>query len=138
MPIRQWNSSHLLNLYNAKKTKTLDDLLDFHVHFERIHPFQDGNGRIGRLILFKECLAAGIAPFIITEDLKMFYYRGLQEWRHLNGYLTDTCLTAQDQYKAFLDYFRIDYSKEQLLSADEKGIMVHYNRVKFRTHFFRW
>ena len=102
----------LLDLYNAKKTKCLEDILDFHVHLERIHPFQDGNGRVGRLILFKECLAAGIVPFIITEDLEMFYYRGLQEWGHLNGYLTDTCLAAQDQYKTFLDYFRIDYPKQ--------------------------
>ena len=100
---------HLLSLYNAKKTKTLEDIIDFHVHFERIHPFQDGNGRIGRLILFKECLSAGIVPFIITVELKMFYYRGLQEWGHLDGYLMDTCLTAQDHYKAFLDYFRIEY-----------------------------
>ena len=97
----------LLAVYNAKKQKALEDILDFHVQFERIHPFQDGNGRVGRLIMFKECLAGGIVPFIITEKLKMFYYRGLMEWGHLNGYLTDTCLTAQDEFKAALVYFRI-------------------------------
>lgn len=99
----------LLAVYNAKKQKALEDILDFHVQFERIHPFQDGNGRVGRLIMFKECLAGGIVPFIITEKLKMFYYRGLMEWGHLNSYLTDTCLTAQDEFKAALLYFRIKY-----------------------------
>ena len=99
----------LLSAYHAKKEKTLDDLIDFHHKFERIHPFQDGNGRVGRLILFKECLANGIVPFIITDDLKLFYYRGLREWGHINGYLSDTCLTAQDNYKALLDYFKIKY-----------------------------
>lgn len=99
----------LLNEYNTLKQKDFETLLDFHVRFERIHPFQDGNGRIGRLILFKECLAHGHVPFIISDELKFFYYRGLQEWGHVNGYLTDTCLTAQDQYKKFLEYFRIPY-----------------------------
>ena len=100
----------LLFEYNAKKQKVLEDILDFHVRFERIHPFQDGNGRVGRLLMFKECLANNILPFIITDNLKMFYYRGLSEWGHINGYLTDTCLTAQDEFKAILDYFRIKYS----------------------------
>lgn len=99
----------LLAAYSAKKVKTLEDILDFHVRFERIHPFQDGNGRIGRLIMFKECLKYGIVPFIIEDNLKMFYYRGLMEWGREKGYLTDTCLTAQDRYKAYLDYFRIKY-----------------------------
>ena len=99
----------LLAAYSAKKAKTLNDILDFHVRFERIHPFQDGNGRIGRLIMFKECLKYGIVPFIIEDNLKMFYYRGLKEWGREKGYLTDTCLTAQDRYKAYLDYFRIKY-----------------------------
>ena len=98
----------LLNNYNQKSQQhTLEDILDFHVRFEKIHPFQDGNGRVGRLIMFKECLANGIVPFIITDELKMFYYRGLREWGHTDGFLIDTCLTAQDQYKAALAYFRI-------------------------------
>lgn len=99
----------LLAAYSAKKVKTLEDILDFHVRFERIHPFQDGNGRVGRLIMFKECLKYSIVPFIIEDNLKMFYYRGLKEWGREKGYLTDTCLTAQDRYKAYLDYFRIKY-----------------------------
>lgn len=99
----------LLAEYNAKEKKTLDDILDFHVKFERIHPFQDGNGRVGRLIMFKECLKNNIVPFIIEDSLKMFYYRGLKEWKNEKGYLRDTCLTAQDRYKAYLDYFRIAY-----------------------------
>ena len=97
----------LLTEYNTKDAKTLENILDFHVRFERIHPFQDGNGRVGRLIMFKECLKYNIVPFIIEDDLKMYYYRGLQEWDREKGYLTDTCLTAQDRYKAYLDYFRI-------------------------------
>lgn len=99
----------LLSAYNAKPDKALEDIIDFHQKFEAIHPFQDGNGRVGRLVMFKECLANGIVPFIITEELKQFYYRGLKEWGYVNGYLTDTCLTAQDNYKALLDYFRIRY-----------------------------
>jgi len=99
----------LLADYNAKKSKSLEDIIDLHQKFEAIHPFQDGNGRVGRLIMFKECLSNGIVPFIITEELKLFYYRGLREWGHINGYLTDTCLTAQDNYKALLDYFKIKY-----------------------------
>jgi len=99
----------LLKEYNSKKEKTFEDILDFHVQFERIHPFQDGNGRIGRLIMFKECLKYNIVPFIIEDNLKMFYYRGLKEWNNERGYLVDTCLAAQDRYKAYLDYFRINY-----------------------------
>ena len=101
----------LLSDYNAVPKKTLDDILDFHVRFERIHPFQDGNGRVGRLIMFKECLKYNIVPFIIEENLKLFYYRGLKEWYNEKGYLTDICLTAQDKYKAYLDYFRIPCEK---------------------------
>ena len=99
----------LLGEYARKNEITFEDILDFHVKFERIHPFQDGNGRVGRLLMFKECLKHNIVPFIIEDDLKMFYYRGLKEWNREKGYLMDTCLTAQDRYKAYLDYFRIPY-----------------------------
>ena len=99
----------LLAEYNSKKDKTLRDIVEFHVKFERIHPFQDGNGRIGRLIMLKECLKYGIVPFIIEDDIKMFYYRGLKEWDNEEGYLMDTCLSAQDKFKGYLDYFRIEY-----------------------------
>ena len=97
--------------YNAKENKTLEDVLEFHVAFEKIHPFQDGNGRVGRLIMFKECLKHNIVPFIIEDNLKLFYYRGLKEWNKEKGFLTDTCLTAQDRYKKYLDYFRIGYEE---------------------------
>lgn len=99
----------LLKEYNSKSKVTFDDILDFHVHFESIHPFQDGNGRVGRLIMFKECLKHNIVPFIITEELKMFYYRGIKNWKNERGYLRDTCLTAQDEMKVTLDYFGIKY-----------------------------
>lgn len=99
----------LLSEYNANKKKSFDDLLDFHYRFERIHPFQDGNGRVGRLVLFKECLRNNIVPFIIDEDTKLYYYRGLKEWERERGYLRDTCLAAQDKFKKYLDYFRIPY-----------------------------
>lgn len=99
----------LLSKYNEKKNKELDDIIDFHKQFESIHPFQDGNGRVGRLIMFKECLACGIVPFIITDDLKMYYYRGLKNWPDIPGYLRDTCLTAQDNFAAVMDYFKIKH-----------------------------
>ena len=99
----------LFKEYNAKKRKSFEDILDLHQRFEAIHPFQDGNGRVGRLVMFKECLANGYVPFIITDELKMFYYRGLREWPRIKEYLRDTCLTAQDNYKAVLDYFKIKY-----------------------------
>lgn len=100
----------LLSDYNAVSNHTLEQIIAFHHDFECIHPFQDGNGRIGQLILFKECLKNNIVPFIIEYDLKMVYYRGLHEWNREHGYLMDTCLTAQDRFKAYLDYFRIPYS----------------------------
>lgn len=100
----------LLAKYNEEKTKTFEELLDFHHSFERIHPFQDGNGRIGRLILLKECLRNNIVPFIITTDLKQFYYRGLREWKKERGYLRDACLAAQDKFKDILNYFQIPFN----------------------------
>ena len=99
----------LLSDYNALKEVEFDNILDFHVRFERIHPFQDGNGRVGRLLLLWQCLQNGIVPFIITDELRLFYYRGLQNWGENNGYLRDTCLTAQDQFTALLNYFKIKY-----------------------------
>ncbi len=100
----------LLKEYNSSREKTLKEIIDFHYRFERIHPFQDGNGRIGRLIMFKECLRNGITPFIIEDDIKQFYYRGLQEWKTEPGYLMDTCLTAQDRFKVYMDNFGLEYS----------------------------
>ena len=97
----------LLSHYNKTENKNLEQILEFHKNFEAIHPFQDGNGRIGRLLMFKECLANNIVPFIIDEDHKLFYYRGLKEWKNEKGYLTDTCLSCQDKYKAWLNYFKI-------------------------------
>ena len=100
---------NLIEEYNNSNEVSIDKIAKFHAQFELIHPFQDGNGRVGRLIMFKECLKYNIVPFIIEDNLKMFYYRGLKEWDNEKGYLTDTCLTAQDKYKAYLDYFRIVY-----------------------------
>ena len=99
----------LLLVYNEHERVSLDDIIDFHYKFEKIHPFQDGNGRVGRLIMFKECLKNNIVPFIISDDLKMFYYRGLKEWSREKGYLTDTILTAQDRFRKYLDYFKLKY-----------------------------
>lgn len=100
----------LLKEYNANKHKSLKEIIDFHYKFENIHPFQDGNGRVGRLIMFKECLRNGITPFIISDDIKQYYYRGLNEWKNEPGYLMDTCLTAQDCFKAYMDYFGLEYT----------------------------
>lgn len=100
----------LLKEYTGRKHPTLEDIIDFHQRFEAIHPFQDGNGRVGRLIMFRECLRFGFVPFIITDELKMFYYRGLHNWPRIKGYLMDTCLTAQDNFKILLHKFRIKYT----------------------------
>lgn len=100
---------NLINAYNKKENKTLEDIIDFHYRFEKIHPFQDGNGRVGRLIMFKECLKHNIVPFIIDENHKLFYYRGLTEWEKERGYLMDTCLSCQDKFKIWLKYFNIEF-----------------------------
>ena len=104
-----YEMSLLLKEYNANPRPTLEDIIDFHYRFEAIHPFQDGNGRVGRLVMFRECLRFGYVPFIITDELKMFYYNGLRNWPEIKGYLMDTCLTAQDNFKIILDKFRIRY-----------------------------
>ena len=99
----------LLQEYNKTEVKTLADIIAFHVQFEKIHPFQDGNGRVGKLLMFKECLRNNIVPFIIGEDLKLFYYRGLKEWKQEQGFLLGTCEEAQDRFRQVLDYFRVPY-----------------------------
>lgn len=95
----------LLFEYNQKEIIDFKDIVAFHYQFERIHPFQDGNGRVGRLIIFKECLKYNIVPFIIDEKHKLYYYRGLKEFETEKGYLIDTCLSAQDAYSEMLEYF---------------------------------
>ena len=101
----------LVASYEAHSTHTLEEIVAFHVALERIHPFQDGNGRVGRLVMLKECLRAGIVPFVIADENKLFYYRGLSLWDSEHGWLVDTCLAAQDTFKAWLDYFRIEWEK---------------------------
>ena len=98
----------LLSSYSAVDVITVDDIIAFHHDFESIHPFQDGNGRVGRLIALKECLHYGIMPFIIEDAKKAFYYRGLSEWENEKGYLIDTCLDGQDTFKRLLALFDID------------------------------
>jgi len=97
--------NNLNTWYNSLSEITFESIIEYHYRFEKIHPFQDGNGRVGRLILFRECLRNGIVPFIINDDHKQFYYRGLKEFANLKGYLIDTCLSAQDTYKEWVKYF---------------------------------
>jgi Fic family protein len=101
----------LLENYHKRMTHTINDIITFHHNFESVHPFQDGNGRVGRLIMFKECLKNNVIPFIIDEDHKLYYYRGLKEYRKTPGYLIDTCLSAQDSYKEHLKYYKIPFSE---------------------------
>lgn len=101
----QKDMSKLMEWYNSLNKITINEIVEFHVRFERIHPFQDGNGRVGRIIMFKECLKNRIIPFIILDKDKLFYYRGLKEYKSEKGYLVDTCLNAQDQYINMLEYY---------------------------------
>ncbi len=101
----KYEMEKLLISYHNKKNITIDDILEFHHWFETIHPFQDGNGRVGRLIMFKECLNHNIIPFIIDESHKLYYYRGLKEYESEKGFLTETCLSAQDKYREMMNYF---------------------------------
>jgi Fic family protein len=102
--------SRLLVSYNNAEDVSVNDVIDFHFEFERIHPFQDGNGRVGRMIMFKECLAKGVMPFIIEDKYKEFYYRGLDRYKTESGYLVDTCLAAQDKYTKKVLYYYPDYN----------------------------
>ena len=97
----------LMKWYNSLEKVTIEGIIEFHARFEKIHPFQDGNGRVGRIIMFKECLKNGIVPFIILDKDKLFYYRGLREYQNNTekGYLIDTCLNAQDQYTKLIEYY---------------------------------
>ncbi len=95
----------LLQKYNTKKDVKIEDIIQFHFEFERIHPFQDGNGRVGRMIMFKECLKHSITPFIIQNDIKQYYYKGLSEFEKEKGYLIDICLSAQDRYREMVEKF---------------------------------
>lgn len=106
------NIRKLLKTYLEKPIITVEDIIDFHFQFEQIHPFQDGNGRVGRLIIFKECLSHNIIPFIIEDDHKFFYYRGLSEYPTIKEYLIDTCLSAQDNYTQMINYFFPDFDKK--------------------------
>jgi Fic family protein len=100
--------NELLKNYNEKNNIKVFDIIEFHYEFESIYPFQDGNGRVGRLIMFKECLKHNIVPFIMADEFKFFYYRGLSEYPKVKGYLTDTCLSAQDKYVELMNYFEIE------------------------------
>ena len=102
-------SKELLKWYNGLKKVTFENIVEFHYRFECIHPFQDGNGRVGRLIMFKECLKNNIVPFYIDDKYKFEYYNGLKQWKNEKGYLIETCKLGQDMYKMLLDYFKIKY-----------------------------
>jgi len=97
--------NNLNNWYNSLPEIVFENIVEYHYRFEKIHPFQDGNGRVGRLIMFRECLRNNIIPFIIDDNCKQFYYRGLKEFTKVRGYLIDTCLSAQDIYKEWVSYF---------------------------------
>lgn len=90
----------LIDSREGKSVRQFEDIVRFHWELERIHPFSDGNGRVGRLVMFKECLRAGIVPFIITEDIRLYYIRGLREYASVTGYMEDTCGFAQDRSEA--------------------------------------
>ena len=102
----------MLDAYNRKDPVTVNDVIALHADFEYIHPFQDGNGRVGRLVALKECLRHGIIPFVIEDTKKMFYYRGLSEWKNEKGWLTDTCLDGQDTFKRLLDMLEIPLTQK--------------------------
>lgn len=100
----------LLRAYNSRESVTIYDIIAFHAEFEKIHPFQDGNGRVGRLVALKECLKWNVVPFIIEDSKKLYYYRGLSEWDHERGYLEGTCLDGQDTFRRLLELFEIPVS----------------------------
>lgn len=106
----------LLAEYFSKQEIGFEDIIDFHQRFESIHPFQDGNGRVGRIILFKECLKYNITPFIIEELHKWYYYRGLKEYKTEKGYLLETCRSAQDEYEKMVEYFFPEQENEQTMT----------------------
>ena len=123
--------SNLLESYEKISQKSINDIIDFHFEFETIHPFEDGNGRVGRLLMFKECLKENIVPFIIDEEVRLFYYRGLKEYKQNKGYLIDTCLSRQDKFKETLEYFGVKYNISQIKEkALESAKIKNLNKPK--------